>query len=216
MTMTMADKGTQNHESDQPTPAQVRRGRRTALMLFVLGFGPIVIATIMFYTGWLNPAGHTNNGTLVQPVVPVQTLNLETTSGEPFEARFGPDKVDPQWLLMVAAGNCGSDCQELLYLARQVNIALGKNANRVSRAAALGSVPPDLSAKWEREYSLMERLVPAEGTTPAWPAGVNPDAEPRILLVDPFGNVMMHYGSEHSGKEILEDLKHLLKLSQIG
>ncbi|MCG7200370.1 hypothetical protein MD273_11605 [Marinobacter pelagius] len=216
MTMTMADKGTQHQESDQPTPDQVRRGRRTAFLLFALGFGPMIIATVMFYTGWLNPAGHTNNGTLVQPVVPVQALHLQTTSGEPVEARFGPDKVDPQWLLMVVAGTCGSDCQELLYLARQVNIALGKNANRVSRAAALGAVPPGLSSKWSREYSLMERLVPAEGATPAWPTGVDPDTEPRILLVDPFGNVMMHYGSEHSGKDMLEDLKHLLKLSQIG
>jgi len=216
MTMTMADKDTQHHESDQPTPAQVRRGRRTAFLLFALGFGPMVIATIMFYTGWLNPAGHTNNGTLVQPVVHVQALHLETTSGEPLEARFGPDKADPNWLLMVVGGECGSECQELLYLARQVNIALGKNANRVSRAAALGSVPADLSAKWSREYSLMERLVPADGTTPAWPSGINPASEPRILLVDPFGNVMMHYGSENTGKDMLEDLKHLLKLSQIG
>lgn len=216
MTMTMAEKGTGQHQADEPTPDQVRRGRRTAFLLFALGFGPMIVATVMFYTGWLNPAGHTNNGTLVQPVVPVQALHLQTESGEPLEARFGPDKVDPEWLLMVVAGDCGSNCQELLYLARQVNIALGKNANRVSRAAALGSVPSDLSAKWSQEYSLMERLVPAEGTTPAWPTGINPASEPRILLVDPFGNVMMHYGAEHSGKDMLEDLKHLLKLSQIG
>jgi hypothetical protein len=27
---------------------------------------------------------------------------------------------------------------------------------------------------------------------------------------------MMHYGSEHTGKQLLKDLKHLLKLSKIG
>ncbi|MCK2148470.1 hypothetical protein MYE70_05265 [Marinobacter alexandrii] len=214
MTTTMANQASDNNNG--PSPEQVRRGRRTAILLFAIGFGPMVFATIMFYTGWLNPAGHTNNGTLIQPVVSVQTLNLETASGKPLADRFGPDEVEPEWLLLVAAGECASECEELLYLARQVNIALGKNANRVSRAAVLGSVPAELEARWQKEYSLMERLVPAPGATPDWPEGIDPQSQPRILLVDPFGNLMMHYGSDNTGKELLKDLKHLLKISQIG
>ncbi|WP_323750031.1 hypothetical protein [Marinobacter sp.] len=198
------------------SPEQIRRGRRTALLLFAVGFGPMVLATIMFYTGWLNPAGHTNNGELLQPVVPVQTLNLETHQGEPLADRFGADKVDPQWLMLVAAGHCTEDCEQLLYLARQVNIALGKEAPRVSRAAWLGATPASLDARWNQEYQRMERLTSMPGTTPAWPDGVNPATTPRILLVDPFGNVMMHYGTENTGKQMLKDIKQLLKLSQIG
>nr|WP_264754756.1 hypothetical protein [Marinobacter aromaticivorans] len=214
--MTMANRIPQQDDADHPTPEQVRRGRRTAFLLFALGFGPMILATIMFYTGWLNPAGHTNQGTLIQPPVPVAALKLETLSGEPLASRFTAGKTDPQWLLLVAAGECDSRCEELLYLARQANIALGKNANRVSRAAVLGGISGDLAARWPTEYRLMERLVPAPGATPAWPAGVNPEQEPRIMLIDPFGNVMMHYGPENSGKDMLEDLKHLLKLSQVG
>lgn len=214
MTTTMANQA--SDDNNGPSPEQVRRGRRTALLLFAIGFGPMVFATIMFYTGWLNPAGHTNNGTLIQPVVSVKTLNLETSAGKPLADRFGPDEVEPEWLLLVAAGECASECEELLYLARQVNIALGKNANRVSRAAVLGSVPAELEARWQKEYSLMERLVPARGATPVWPKGIDPQSQPRILLVDPFGNLMMHYGSDNTGKELLKDLKHLLKISQIG
>ncbi|MEA1080147.1 hypothetical protein [Marinobacter qingdaonensis] len=214
MTMTMANRI--SDPDNGPSPEQIRRGRRTAILLFVIGFGPMVFATIMFYTGWLNPSGHTNNGELISPVVPVQQLQLETRDGTPLAERFGPEQADSQWLLMVVADDCAGPCQELLYLARQVNIALGKNANRVARAAALGSVPAELSERWSTEYNLMERLVPAPGTTPAWPAGIDPEAEPRILLVDPFGNVMMHYGTDHTGKDMLKDLKHLLKISQIG
>lgn len=214
MTTTMANRASE--DSNGPTPDQVRRGRRTALLLFAIGFGPMVFATIMFYTRWLNPSGHTNNGTLIQPVVPVQTLNLETSAGQPLAQRFGPEQAEPQWLLLVAAGDCASECEELLYLARQVNIALGKNANRVDRAAILGSVPAELESRWQTDYGLMERLVPAPGTTPAWPRGIDPQAQPRILLVDPFGNLMMHYGTGNTGKEMLKDLKHLLKISQIG
>jgi len=213
MTTTTADSVIRR---DQPTPEQTRRGRRTALLLFAVGFGPMVLATIMFYTGWLNPVGHTNQGQLVQPAVPVQALNLETLEGVPLADRFGADKVDPNWLMLVTAGTCAEDCEQLLYLARQVNIALGKNAPRVSRAAWLASTPAALEARWSEEYRLMERLRVAPGAAPALPEGVNPAAEPRILLVDPFGNVMMHYGPEHTGKQMLKDIKQLLKLSQIG
>ncbi|HTN32963.1 MAG TPA: hypothetical protein VL091_03055 [Marinobacter sp.] len=214
MTTTMASR--MSDQNDNPTPAQSRRGRRTALVLFAIGFGPIILATAMFYTGWLNPTGHTNNGTLIQPVVAVSTLNLETLSGDPLEARFGIDQADPQWLMIVAAEECGQECEHMLYLARQVNIALGKNASHVARAAVLGSVSEDLSARWEQEYRSMERLVPVLGTMPSWPAGMDISAEPRLLLVDPFGNVMMHYGPHNTGKEMLKDLNHLLRISQAG
>ncbi|MGM0768259.1 MAG: hypothetical protein ACQEV6_09545 [Pseudomonadota bacterium] len=215
MTTTMA-KGTSGHDSEGPTPEQIRRGRRTALLLFLIGFGPMVFATIMYYTGWLNPAGHTNNGELVQPPVPVTEFHLQTSGGEPLADRFGPERADAEWMMLVVAGDCTEPCENLLYLARQVNIALGKNADRMTRAAWLGSVPSSLETRWDDEYSAMERLQLRGGEAPAWPAGVQPQQEPRILLIDPFGNVMMHYGNEHSGKALLEDLKHLMKLSQIG
>jgi hypothetical protein len=62
----------------------------------------------------------------------------------------------------------------------------------------------------------MEKLTLSDNAEPSWPAGVDPVQQPRILVVDPFGNIIMHYGSEHTGKEMLKDLKQLLKLSQIG
>lgn len=215
MTMTTANR-VSDQQSGGPTPEQVRRGRRTAILLFAIGFGPMVFATIMYYTGWLNPTGHTNNGELVKPVVPVTELHMQTSDDKPLAEWFGPERADAEWMMMVVAGNCAEDCENLLYLARQVNIALGKNANRMSRAAFIGTVPAELERRWAEEYSAMERLQSQGDRAPAWPAGVRPDQEPRILLLDPFGNVMMHYGNEHSGKDMLKDLKHLMKLSQIG
>ncbi|MFN2362381.1 MAG: hypothetical protein ABR522_15040 [Marinobacter sp.] len=214
--MTTAEKIDQNDQEDAVSPDQVRRGRRTALLLFTLGFGPMIVATIMFYTGWLNPTDNSNNGELIQPPAPLGQMQLEGADGNPLVARFGPEAADPEWMMMVVSGDCTADCEELLYRARQVNIALGKNANRVNRSAWLGTVSEDLSARWNDEYSSMERLTISGGESPRWPAGISPDQEPRILLVDPFGNVILHYGSEHTGKDMLKDLKHLLKLSQIG
>jgi hypothetical protein len=186
-----------------------------ALLLFAVGFGPMILASVMYYTGWLNPTDSVDEGELFDPIVPVASLNLETRTGEPLAARFEPGVADPQWLMLVVANTCTESCERLMYLARQVNIALGKNAPNVSRAAYLGTVPADLERRWAQEYQRMERLQAAAGTTPSWPAAINPAEASRILLVDPYGNVMMHYGEEHTGKQILKDLKHLLKLSQI-
>ncbi|MGB0691890.1 MAG: hypothetical protein ACPGPD_04220, partial [Pseudomonadales bacterium] len=41
-------------------------------------------------------------------------------------------------------------------------------------------------------------------------------ASPLLFLVDPNGNVMMYFTLEKAGKPMLGDLKHLLKLSNIG
>ena len=199
-----------------PDPQQTRRGRRTALLLFAVGFGPMILATVMYFTGWLNPTGHTNEGNLVQPLVPVQGLHLQDADGQPFADRFAAGVDDPQWQMLVAAETCAAECEELLYLARQVNVALGKNAPRVSRAAWLGSVPAPLEERLQQEYPAIEQLQVAPGERAGWPADFSPGRQPGLFLVDPFGNVMMHYGPDHTGKQILTDLKHLLKLSQVG
>lgn len=224
MTMTVAETATvtktatdpMNGDTTQPSPGQVRRGRRMALLLIAVGFGPMLLATVMYYTGWFNPGGHTNHGRLVQPPVPVAELYLTGADGRPLAQRFAPQLADSQWLMMVVAEQCGGDCEQLLYRVRQVNIALGKNAPRVGRAAWLGQVPAGLAGRWDREYGAMERLAGDGKGAPQWPVGVDPATAPAILLIDPLGNVMMHYGSDNSGEDLLKDLKHLLKLSRIG
>ena len=211
----MTDTTAELHEAE-PTPEQVRRGRRTALLLFAIGFGPMIFATIMYYTGWLHPETRSNHGELIQPAVPVAELNLLDADGDPLQTRFGPQLQEPKWMLMVIAQTCGDDCEQLLYLARQVNIALGKHANRVGRAAWIGEVSPELQQRWDTDYRSMERLQIAPGAQAGWPEQANPAGAPGILVVDPFGNVMMHYDTGHSGKHMLEDLTHLMKLSQSG
>ncbi|MBS3805119.1 MAG: hypothetical protein KGY54_11255 [Oleiphilaceae bacterium] len=205
------------YTNSQRSPEQVRRGRRMAVLLFFVGFGPIILATAMYYTGWFNPEGFANKGELIHPPVSVAALNLRDSEGEPVEDRFGPDIEDPEWVMLVTSpGLCAEECQQMLYLARQVNIALGKNANRVNRAAYLESIPSDLDEEMREEYPSMALLTTEKTAGSAWPDAVAPDSKPRILLVDPFGNIMMRYNSEHTGKELIKDLKHLLKLSQIG
>ncbi|MDC0661001.1 hypothetical protein [Marinobacter sp. SS21] len=215
MTTTTANAMT-DHTPSQSSPEQLRRGRRMAWLLFAVGFGPMLLATAMYYTGWLNPAGHTNQGELLQPPVAVTELALVGADGQPLAQRFAPQAAEAKWLLLVVADGCAGSCEQLLYLARQVNIALGKNANRVAGAAWVGQLPNALAQRWPDDYRTIERLTVLPEAVPAWPEQLAPAEAPSLLLVDPLGNVMMRYDSSHRGEAMLKDLKHLLKLSQIG
>jgi hypothetical protein len=62
----------------------------------------------------------------------------------------------------------------------------------------------------------MERFTPLPAQTPVWPPGVEPSQAPQLLLVDPLGNIMMRYPEGIPGGDVLDDLKHLLKISRIG
>ncbi|SFL94377.1 hypothetical protein [Marinobacter zhejiangensis] len=214
MTTTMADSMTDN-DINPRTAEQARRGRRIALALFAIGFGPMLLATVMYFTGWLNPTGQANHGDLIQPLVPISQLNLVGDDGRRLADRFTSPTAPRQWLMLVAAEGCDADCESLLYLARQVNIALGKDADRVMRAAFLAGIAQGQRNQVAAEYGTMELLSPG-AREPIWPTGADPATAPRILLVDPLGNVMMQYTTANSGEDMLKDLKRLLKLSQLG
>ncbi|HEV8077129.1 MAG TPA: hypothetical protein VGP45_01960 [Marinobacter sp.] len=216
MTTTVAQQTAQTTSPKPMSPQQRRKGRRMALLLMAVGFGPIILASAMFYGGWLNPAEHTNNGTLVVPVMPLSGLQLQTEQGKPLADRFGPTQTSATWLLLVVADNCTEVCQQLLYTTRQTNIALGKYATRVSRGAALTSLPPALAQRWSADFERMEQFTSLPAQTPVWPPGVEPSQAPQLLLVDPLGNIMMRYPATVPGGDVLDDLKHLLKISRIG
>jgi len=46
----------------------------------------------------------------------------------------------------------------------------------------------------------------------------NPEAPggAQLWIVDPHGNLVLRYDAKANGKAILDDLKYLLKISQIG
>ncbi|MDX5297846.1 MAG: hypothetical protein LPK85_02725 [Gammaproteobacteria bacterium] len=183
-------------------PAQVRRGRRTALLLFTVGFGPMLMATLMYVFGVGIPANRVNHGELILPPQTLEILALQTLQGEPLRAGLPDGKTgDTAWRLVLVAPQGGEDVERLRYLSRQVHVALGRESDRVVRALALPV------AAWD-------------GVT------VDPDVTPLTLnaptsgaflyLVDPLGNLVLRYDVHHSGKAMLADIKRLLKLSGIG
>ncbi len=191
-------------------PVSAARGRRIALLLLAIGLAPFVLATFMYYTGWGIPQGRVNHGQLLRPPVAVADLGLIRDNGKPLGAIFDPAVTKRHWLMLVMAPRCDERCDHMLYLAHQIHVALGKDADRLRRAFWTQQPPADLT-KYPNLIQL--RANPAPRVWPGVPAA---EHDLQVYLVDPHGNVIMRYPGDTKGKPMLDDLKRLLKLSRIG
>ena len=209
-----------NINQQQTTAATGKpKGRLTLIAIFVIAFVPMALATYMYFNQVLVPSGRTNNGAMMLPPLAFDELDLSSMSDE----RLSIDDTQKKWVMITLAdGVCEQTCVDALYKTRQVNVALHKESDRVIRYLVMASVEgiPELDKRVKKEYPLLH-LAKAEKYHLKAYLDQKLDANEAlaksyILIVDPIGNIMMYYTPANSGKDILEDLKRLLKVSQIG
>lgn len=196
------------------------RGRFMLLLLASLFFGPLLLASIWYDHAdrWPLPEQRANHGQLISPPQPLVGLQLQDLQGLP----LAEDAWQGRWLLVYPGlPTCNAECENLLYQIRQVRTALGKETERLQRIYLLAEVPRD-PARLEALHSLHPDLLLAVLASPETVAQF-PDADAATLwsgqqlyVVDPLGNLMMRYGATQEPKDILTDLKRLLRLSHIG
>jgi hypothetical protein len=107
-----------------------------------------------------------------------------------------------------------------LYETRQVRLALDRDMDRVQRVFIASGDCCDLGFLHEQHPDLITvraspAVFPLLALLPRI-GGVSPEDANRLYLVDPLGNLMMSYPAEAKPKGILEDMKRLLRLSQVG
>ncbi|MCL0239188.1 hypothetical protein, partial [Escherichia coli] len=79
--------------------------------------------------------------------------------------------------------------------------------------AAAQPLGADYEAKLTREYPQLQRY-PLDAATFSKTTGDK--ATPQLWIIDPHGNLVLRYEPNVKGKDLLNDLRHLLKLSNIG
>lgn len=197
-----------------PQAQVLRRSRLTLVLLGALFFAPFIGAWVVYnYFPDLRPSGTTNHGQLIAPARPVPALTLVAGDGQP----VAPFKE--KWSLVVLGGDhCDAACSERLVMVRQVRLALGKNLNRLQRIY----IAPSEAARIEAEDSLAKdhpglSVLADHGEPGARAADFFTPPEPLTLyLVDPNGNWLMVYAGAVEPKDLLDDLKKLMRLSSIG
>jgi hypothetical protein len=181
------------------------RNRLILLGLFAVALVPMVLAYLlaMGLQGG-QPWSMTNHGELVEPLVNVATLGLRDVDGQP---AFGHERSPAWWLLLITGDDCGADCEQALFTLRQLHVLLQRDAHRVRRGIVFAPELPDF-ARWQDIAGRYPQLTPFSAR----------DASVRqgIFIVDPLHNLVLFYDYAAAGKPVLEDLKKLLKASQVG
>ena len=175
--------------------------RKQIWILIALFFAPLGLAFLLYYGGGWRPSGSTNKGELISPPRPVP--NASAWHGK--------------WTLVyVGDGRCDERCRAALLLTRQTRLALNADMTRVQRVfLATGNCCDRTYLAAEHPDLGVEQVDDAAG---AAQLAVFPDvASGSIYIVDPLGNLMMrHAPTAGLSKDLLEDLRKLLKLSHIG
>lgn len=189
---------------------------RVKLVAVVLVFlSPFVGGWLAVYVfEWRPPSG--NYGELVQPVRKVDWPAVASLEGVELETGIGR-----KWaFLLFANDGCAEQCRENVYYMRQIKILLGRNSNRLQNLLVSSqSVSEDLR-EFLQDYPrflVIESNRSAELFQQFQLDGLDPVGNtPRMYLVDPDRNFMMYFPPQSDEYKVLDDLKKLMKLSQIG
>jgi len=183
---------------------QIKSSRTQLLLLVGITVLSLSGASLLFLSAksgglW----GTTNKGTFVQPPVTVADLKIRDEPGSLLTA------TGNWWIWVVPQGECAEECRYALHQLRQLHVLLHRDAGRVRRALVDdGRGGADADLEHAELTQLYPDLVRFSGEVTILSRG--------IYIVDPIGNLVLHYPLEDAGKPVLEDLKRLLKVSQIG
>ncbi len=170
--------------------------------------------------------GTANRGQLLDPPRQIDEVELHAASGP---QRYAD--LPPKWSFVVVnrGERCAETCESNLYTTRQIHKALGKYFDRIDRlyisdvpvadsTLAVESLsdaspaPATFAQYLEQQHTdLLPLSVATEASLGLFPEWTGDNS--TWYLADPAGWVMMSYNSGISYKEVIADLKFLLKNS---
>ena len=188
------------------------RGRRTLLIVAAAFLLPVAVAFTLYYGKLWRPANSSSKGELVEPARPLTVTGLRHADGSAADASVLAGK----WtLLYIGDGRCDDACRTALVFGRQTRLALNNEMTRVQRVFLATGNCCD-SDYFAREQAGLIALDASAPEAAALLAQFPEAREHTLFIVDPLGNLMMRHDSRVTTKDLLTDLKKLLKLSHIG
>jgi len=191
------------------------------VLLIIIGMFVIPLVLAKFYLDYMNDYGVSatlNKGTLISPAKPLMDIALLDVDRNPLPAKL----LKGHWTyVMLADAACDDRCEKQLELTKTTRILVNKDMQRVNRLLVVAYQPSDeFVARIKTDHP---QLTLAVLTRPIWTeftvqfqSAIDNIGGMPFFLVDPNGNLMMGYDDSISPKDILGDLKKLLKASMIG
>lgn len=189
------------------------KSRLTLLIIATMFLLPLVAAWMMS-AGMFNlgPQSTVNHGSLVQPPVTVEW-------SEEYQSLFLG-----HWSIVYKIPTpCLSACTESVIGLRQMHTATGRHQDRVRIVLWLSERSDELSHQL-LELDPKANILVSEKATRSMGTSLEQLIRPVVLdgtlsgsgfMIDPLGNIMMHYSANTDAQKIKQDLKRLLTYSKL-
>ncbi|MFT6309844.1 MAG: hypothetical protein ACJAQS_000204 [Porticoccus sp.] len=194
---------------------KVNNSKLEMWLILLIPIVGLLIFTFMYFSGFGIPETTTNKGDLVQPPRSIETVTVYDAGNNEFIYNDGVHK----WTILIpAAGGCNTSCESTLYFTRQMHTALGKQMNGLRRFYLTDqkNIAPITAALLLADYPKVERFFVNNKQMEQLLGdveGVDYRDGKTYFLIDPMGFVMMSYTDQNGLKDLLSDLKFLLKQS---
>lgn len=190
--------------------------------IWLITLVPLVVAWAMAFTGIGIPGGTKNKGDLMPAglILPADVINAQ----------------NGHWGLVVISDKCEESCQQQLYRAQQLYLSMGKAADRLQTVWVSNDSrreTTDLSVEvafkgTDAKRAEVSILLPLE-TNFQKMAQINkptvfqwfidnkiPWQDHSVFFVDPNGVLVLRFDPELVGRDMMSDIKWLLKASRLG
>jgi hypothetical protein len=178
------------------------RNYRPLLALLGIAFLPMALAMFSYFAGIGVPAGRINTGELITTHTSLESWQLNDTHGNRWQGQG-------RWQLLLVVEHCEDNCQVWQHTLGQLKKALGRDRLRVEQQLVLPLAAPD------------DETAQASGNDRSVLVSTQASRENQgVWLADPLGNLVLRYRLDQPAqdlfKDLLKDLKRLLKVSNVG
>jgi len=181
----------------------VTRQSKTLTLVALVCFGPLLLAALLYYGPW---------GVSWLPSLPGSRELL----AEPVQAPAGWLPEEPGayrwWLIYAKLSACEQRCTEHVVRLHRVQEALGRDQDHFGRVLWLAAEAPDL----DDPDLVVRRLDEPAAADLVAALRAERIGDGRVFVADPRGSVILSYPAEVEQKELLRDLKRLLRATGTG
>ena len=182
---------------------------RSKVFLAILLLTPILVVTFstMYFLMGMSPDGTKNNGIFFKSYFDLN--DFKNGEGKQDLIKF----EDGKWILSIYVTDIESSNQSI-YLARQLNVALNRDINKIKRVLFYSNKLLESNLKdIKLQYPRVEIVEDKNGVllnVLQRNSMLDFNVENPIFLIDPYGRAVMYFLPDTDPKLILKDLKVLI------
>lgn len=182
-----------------------KKNRLSFILMIIIFILPVVLAKLALDNDWFNK-GATNRGVLLDPIIEAQSLLSQ---------------AEQKWhFVYVLPSECLSACENAIYSIQQLHTAIGREKKRVNALfLATETSATDLVEQLDGKIGIEVLRAQQDSVTTVF-KDVGLDG---IFIADTLHNVVLYYPNTSDreqaimdSRDMLADLRKLLKLSRIG